>query len=78
MDTMMSDDRYTANQHNLMTALAQVRAALERHVARQQGDPEIQNFGLVRFVHEDVAGLEVTVDHALLMSVLNALAHLHH
>ena len=38
---------------------------------RYPGDAEVQHLGLAAVVHQDVAGFEIAVDHALLMGVVN-------
>jgi hypothetical protein len=44
----------------------------------QLGEPEVGDLHPTAFAQEDVLGLEVPVDHALPVSVLESLAHLPH
>jgi hypothetical protein len=45
---------------------------------RHPRDTEIENLGLARFIHEDIAGLEIAMNDAALMSVLHGVADSHH
>src|SRR5258708_8628313 len=54
---------------------------LLRHLrigVRGAGKPEVENFWLSVFIHQNISGLEVAMDDAALMGMLYRLAHLDH
>jgi hypothetical protein len=61
----------------LGTDIGMERGDLDIRLGRT-GDPEVEDLGLSRRVHEDVLQLEVAVHDALLMGVLDAMADLRH